>query len=72
MRLMRLKAINHQGNEPRNLQAFVLSVLFYLSVSFTFGFVLLVALFNNKGRCLHDILTGVFIITAKTHDAKSE
>jgi uncharacterized RDD family membrane protein YckC len=72
MRLMALKAINHQGNEPGNLQAFVLSVLFYLSVSFTFGFVLLVALFNNKGRCLHDIVTGVFIITAKTHDAKSE
>jgi uncharacterized RDD family membrane protein YckC len=72
MRLMRLKAINHQGNEPRNLQAFVLSVLFYLSVSFTLGFILLVALFNNTSRCLHDIITGIFVVNAETPDAKSE
>jgi uncharacterized RDD family membrane protein YckC len=72
MRLMRLKVVNHQGNEPGNMQAFVYSVLFYLSVSFTFGFVLLFALFNNKGRCLHDIIAGTFVGNAKTLDAKSE
>ena len=70
MRLMELKSVNHQGNEPSYLQAFVLSVLFYLSVSFTLGFVLLVALFNNKGRCLHDIVTGIFIINAEPSTAK--
>ena len=72
MRLMRLKAINHHGNEPSNLHAFVLSVLFYLSVSFSLGFILLFALFNNKGRCMHDILTGIFVVYAETPDGKTE
>lgn len=71
MRLMGLKTVNHQANEPSYLQAFVLSVLFYLSVGATFGFILLVALFNNKGRCLHDIVTGIFVVNAETPDAKS-
>ena len=70
MWLMELKSVNHQGNEPSYLQAFVLSVLFYLSVCCTFGCVLLVALFNNKGRCLHDIMTGIFIVNAKPSTAK--
>ena len=70
MRLMELKSVNHQGNEPSYLQAFVFSVLFYLSVSFTLGCVLLVSLFNNKGRCLHDIVTGIFIVNAEPPTAK--
>ena len=70
MRLMGLKSVNHQGNDPSYLQAFVLSVLFYLSISFTLGCVLLVSLFNNKGRCLHDIVTGIFIVNAEPPTAK--
>jgi uncharacterized RDD family membrane protein YckC len=35
MRLMGLKIVNTQNEEPAYLQAFVLSVLFYLSVTFT-------------------------------------
>ncbi|MGB0554955.1 MAG: RDD family protein [Alphaproteobacteria bacterium] len=70
MRLMELKPVNHQGNKPNYLQAFVLSALFYLSVSFTFGSALLVALFNNKGRCLHDIVTFIFIVNAEPSTAK--
>lgn len=71
MRLMGLKTINQQGNEPAYLQAFVLSVLFYLSVTFTSGLILIVALFNSRGRCLHDILTGIFVVNADPPSAKS-
>ncbi len=62
MRLMGLKIVNTQNEEPAYLQAFVLSVLFYLSVTFTSGLILLVALFNNRGRCVHDIVTGIFVV----------
>ena len=62
MRLMGLKMITHQGEEPAYFQAFVLSVLFYMSVTLTGGLILLVALFNERGRCLHDILTGLFVV----------
>ncbi len=62
MRLMGLKIVNTQNEEPAYLQAFVLSVLFYLSVTFTSGLILFVALFNNRGRCVHDIVTGIFVV----------
>ena len=62
MRLMGLKTITHECAEPGYLQAFVLSVLFYLSITFTSGLILLVALFNNRGRCLHDMVTGIFLV----------
>ena len=70
MRLMELKPVNHQYNKPNYSQEFVLSFLLYLSVSFTLGCILLVALFNNKGRCLHDIVTDIFIVNAEPSTAK--
>ena len=62
MRLMGLKTITHEWGEPGYLQAFVLSVLFYLSITFTSGLILLVALFNNHGRCVHDMVAGIFLV----------
>jgi len=59
------------GDEPGYLQACVLSVLFYLSVTFTSGLVLLVPLFSDRGRCLHDIVTGVFVINAAAPEDKA-
>ena len=62
MRLMGLRTVTHEWGEPGYLQAFVLSVLFYLSITFTSGLILLVALFNNRGRCVHDMVAGIFLV----------
>jgi len=70
MRLMGLKIVNQEGSEPGYLQALILSILFYFSITFTSGLILLIALCNNRGRCLHDILTGVFIINTDRSSAK--
>ena len=72
MRLMGLKTLTRAGGEPGYFQAFALSILFYLSVTLTSGLLLLIALFNNRGRCLHDILTGIFIVNAAPYNTKSE
>lgn len=66
MKVMGLKFVTEQNGQPAYLQAFVVSVLFYLSVTFTSGLVLLVALFNHRGRCLHDIVTGLFVVNTAT------
>ena len=71
MRLMGLKTITHEWGEPGYLQAFVLSVLFYLSIAFTSGLILLVALFNNRGRCVHDMVTGIFLVNNGISSAKA-
>ena len=62
MRLMGLRTVTHEWAEPGYLKAFVLSALFYLSIMFTSGLILLVALFNNRGRCVHDMVAGIFIV----------
>ena len=62
MLLMGLKMVNAQGGKVEYLQAFIETVLFYIIVSSTVGLVLLVALFSKHGRCLHDIMTGVFAV----------
>lgn len=64
MRLMGVRMVTWQGGEPGYLQALVLSVLFYLSVTLTSGLVLLVPFFIDRGRCLHDIVAGVFVVNA--------
>ena len=62
MRLMGLRTVTHEWAEPGYLKAFVLSALFYLSIMFTSGLILLVALFNNRGRCVHDMVAGIFMV----------
>lgn len=52
------------GNRPGYVQAFVQTVLFYVTVSVLTVLVLLVPLFNGRRRCLHDFLSGsVFVRT---------
>ena len=62
MLLMGLKMVNAQGGKVEYLQAFILTVLFYIVESSMMELVLLVALFSKHGRCLHDIMTGVFVV----------
>ena len=71
MRLMGVRMVNLQGEAPGYLQALVVSVLFYLSVTLTSGLVLLVPFFTDKARCLHDIVAGVFVINAAAPKAQA-
>ena len=62
MLLMGLKMVNAQDGKVEYLQAFILTVPFYIIGFSMIGLVLLVALFSKHGRCLHDIMTGVFAV----------
>ena len=62
MRLFGLEVRVWNGGKPGYLQALLHTAVFYVTVSFTGGLILLWALFNNRGRCLHDILCGTLVI----------
>jgi uncharacterized RDD family membrane protein YckC len=61
MRLLGLKALSAVGPAPDRVQAFVMSLLFYVSVSASFGLVLLVPFFTQRSRMIHDLLSGILI-----------
>ncbi|MFQ5783444.1 MAG: RDD family protein [Alphaproteobacteria bacterium] len=61
MRLFRLEVRRLDGTRPGFLQAGLLTVMFYATVGFTGMLVLLIALFNPRGRTLHDILCGTLV-----------
>ena len=69
MLLMGLKMVNAQNGKVEYLQAFIVTALFYMVASLTMGLVLLVALFSKRGRCLHDMMTGVFIVNVSENKA---
>ncbi|AWZ00794.1 RDD family protein [Rhodobiaceae bacterium] len=53
------------GLRPGYVQAFVQTLLFYITATPLFGLSLAVALFNRRKRCLHDFFSGsVFIRTS--------
>lgn len=62
MALFDLEARTWTGGRPDYLQAFLMTVLFYVTVSFTFWLVLLFTLFNDRSRTLHDILSGIVVV----------
>jgi uncharacterized RDD family membrane protein YckC len=62
MRAMDLTVRNWQGQRPDFPQALLMTILFYATVVPTSGFVLLVALFDRRLRCLHDLLSGVVVV----------
>ena len=57
MRFMGLEVYLYSGEEPDYLTALVHSGLFYFSMAVTSSLILLVSLFNSKGRLLHDYVT---------------
>lgn len=64
MRAMGLRVLREdQDVGPEMPQAFIQTALFYLSLA-TSGLLLLWCLFDDKGRCLHDILSGTRIVRA--------
>lgn len=62
MRALGIKVVRQtDGGRPDLLQAFILTALFYLTLATT-GLLLLWCLFDDRSRCLHDILSGTKII----------
>jgi len=62
MRALDLTVRNWQGQRPDFPQALLMTMLFYATVVPTSGFILLVALFDRRLRCLHDLLSGVVVV----------
>ncbi len=62
MRLLGLEVRVWNGGKPGYLQALLHTAAFYVTTGFTGGLILLWALFNNRGRCLHDILCGTLVV----------
>ena len=50
------------GRRPDLLQAFIQTAVFYLTVAVTSWLILLVALFTNRNRTLHDYLAGTLAV----------
>ncbi|MBX3447343.1 MAG: RDD family protein [Parvibaculaceae bacterium] len=50
------------GNRPGYLQAFLQTLLFYITVTVGTALVLLVPFFNKRRRCLHDYLCGTVFV----------
>lgn len=61
-RLLGLEVRALDGARPPYLQAFIMVCLFYLTLALTTGLLLLWCLIDDRGRCLHDILSGTLVI----------
>lgn len=69
MRLMGLevRALD-DGSSPSYLQAFVMTALFYLSVGVTSWIILVVALFNERRRLMHDFFSNLLVVRRNPPD----
>lgn len=64
MRAVRLEAVSADGGPPNYLQGFIFAALFWFLGGATGWLILLVSLFNPRGRCAHDFLAGLLIVRA--------
>jgi len=62
MRLMELKAHRQNGGAPTLPQTFLHTALFYGTLGFSAGILLVIALFNPQRRTVHDFLSGILIL----------
>ena len=62
MRFMGIEVRRWLGGRPDLLQAAVLTILFYGSVTMTAWVILTVAFFSNSRRCLHDYFSGTVVV----------
>lgn len=62
MRLFDLEMWSMTGRQPEYVQAFIATVLFYVSVGLTASLILIVALFNDRRRALHDVMAGTLVL----------
>lgn len=69
MRLLGIEVRTMDGAEPGYVVALIQTVLFYVTISLTTWLILLVALFNNRHRTLHDFLCGTLIVNVIPDEA---
>lgn len=62
MRMLEIEVRSWTGERPTVLQAFVQTVLFYVTTAATCWLILLIAPFERRRRTLHDILAGTLVI----------
>ena len=65
MRLFGLQVRRLDGGRPDHILAALLTAAFYISVAFTGWLIMLVVLFNMRGRALHDFLCGTVVIDTR-------
>jgi len=71
MRVMDLEMRTWYGSPPYALLGAVHGLLFWVSVSVFTPLIVIVALFNNRGRLLHDFLVGTLVINNPARAASS-
>ncbi len=64
MRFMGIEVRRWFGGYPNLPQAFAITILFYRSIAVTIWLILLLSLFSDARRCLHDLLTGTVVVNA--------
>ncbi len=62
MKFMDLEARTWTGARPEYVQALLMTILFYASIAITWFLVLLVPLFNDRRRTLHDLMSGMVVV----------
>ena len=62
MRLFGIEARSLNGGRPDYFQAFLMTALFYATVSVTGFLILIVAFFTEHNRTAHDLLSGITVI----------
>lgn len=62
MRLFDVEVRSWTGERPSLWQAFLMTVIFLVSVGLTGFLILLVSLFNRRGRTLHELLSGTVVV----------
>ncbi|MEX2629341.1 MAG: RDD family protein [Tistlia sp.] len=71
MALFDLECRAPDGGRPTLFQAAVRTALFLVSVPATAGLVLVVALLNDRGRTLHDFLSGMLVVRSAHFASKT-
>jgi uncharacterized RDD family membrane protein YckC len=69
MRAMDIEMRTWYGSPAYFVLGAVHAVVFWVTVSMLTPFVLLVCLFNQRRRCLHDMLVGTVVINNATRSA---
>ena len=62
MRLFDLEVRSWTGGVPDVWQGFLMAALFYTTLALTCSLILLVVLFNDRRRTIHDYLSGVVVV----------
>lgn len=65
MKMMNIEVRSWNGNRPTPLQALIMSLVFYITLTPTAGLVLIVALLNSRNRTLHDFVAGTVMVDSR-------